>query len=187
MMRVRWPGKVPLLEAAQYTLPDAGLLRGRGPWVWSHEDGYTVATHERCEAPSGDWRRGIGRYEVQMCDLPPLDITAWRKAGVTGSECVLPNDISVTVRPLSTEGRSIDWDGCAGRAITPYGVLAESVLTRIANGENVMANDADVLRLCHEALGHGLTMPYEIIYAYGLISDSGIDAILEAIADAPKP
>ena len=188
MIRYRWTGTTPLMDAAQYKLPGSQQLQGCGPWEWNHRDGHTVATmvDDRPEC-WGDWRQGIGPYEVSLADpLPEFRGERWLRTGAEGVECLLTCGRSILVRPLSFEGRGIDWDGNLGRAITTYGRKVESLLDRIAGGDDPPANDPQLLDVVRDAIRHCYAIPIELMHAFGLIADDGVGLIVGAIADPPK-
>ena len=188
MIRYRWKGLTPLLDAAYYCLPGSRPLAGRGPWVWTHEATYTVAT---LQDEVGDcawlpWRRGLGDYEVSIADpLPAWDIDRWR-GGKEGVEIHLTAG-PVVVRPLSFEGRSVDWDGVLGMPSSEYGKQCVSILERIANGEEILYSDRDLIALCRRSLMECMEIPAELIHGYGFLSEDDMLTIMGVIADHPKP
>ena len=190
MIRYRWKAAPPLQQAAQYCLKDADSLRGRGPWLWSQQGGYTIAemqwTHEETVEWS-PWRRGIGEYEVQhIVPVPAYDAMLWEAIDHGLPMVKLSSGISVPVRPLSQEGVSIDWDGTAGAPVTPYGKACVAMLSRVATGEEIDANDPQLLALVRWSLSYGLRMTKELMHVFGLITDTDVGEIMEVIADNPK-
>jgi hypothetical protein len=191
MIRYRWKATPLLIDAAKYCLAGSAALKGRGPWTWSQQGGYTTAelqwVHED-EAPTwSPWRRGLGDYEVShITPVPEYDPEIWENAGHDLPMVELSSGIKVPVRPLSHEGFSIDWDGSTGLPVTPYGKACVALLSRRAAGEEIAVNDEALLALVRWSLSYGLRMTKELMHIYGLISDGDIDRIMEMIADGPK-
>ena len=190
MIRYRWRATPPLQHAAQYCLPDASTLKGRGPWTWSQERGYTTATLAWTypDTPQwSEWRQGLGDYEVShLVPVPAFVLSHWETDGHGLPLVDLISGVSVPVRPLSHEGVSIDWDGSAGQPVTPYGKACVAMLERVASGEEIEANDEQLVALVRWSLSYGLRMTRECMHLFGLITDADVSTIMEVIADNPK-
>lgn len=187
MIRYRFQGHLELLDVGNYNIPQTKHLKGLGPWKWEHTlSGHTVATHGSAgEHEWTDWRKGMGDYEVSHADpLPEWDYDKWRN-NTQGEMLSLTQGI-VAVRPLSFEGRSVDWDGTLGKPTTEYGRICVELLELIDEHGDLPVNDQRVLYLARRSIMECMNLTAEAVHIWGFLNEDDIPLILGAIADCPK-